>query len=140
MSCQAELADPEAAAVPAIVLVLALVLWLVAGAGGRSLLAFGWCHPASCDPPRSRRQWAQSDADANVPEGRGTWRAPLSRCIAACAVARPAGSCAHHRAFPSAAEAIPDGMVVLDAASSSGLTCARCCSGSISITTRVRRS
>ncbi|MBS0320297.1 MAG: phosphate regulon sensor histidine kinase PhoR [Proteobacteria bacterium] len=62
--------------------------------------------------------WADGELDAPVPEGHGAWRIPFTRIYrrvrARAAVHR---DLAHTIArFQSAAEAVPDGMVVLDAA------------------------
>ena len=60
--------------------------------------------------------WAEGDLNATVPEGRGAWSVPFARIYrrvrARAAVQR---DLAHTIArFQSAAEAVPDGMLVLD--------------------------
>ena len=109
----------SAAAAPAVILVIAALLWLVVGAWlGFIALAVGGTlltvhHLRNLD---EFARWAESDAQASVPEGTGLWRAPFSALYRRVRVAR-----AHERdlahtieRFQSAAEAIPDGMVVLD--------------------------
>ena len=62
-------------------------------------------------------RWAEGPLDAPVPEGRGSWRQRvLRRSIGACARASPSSATSRTRssASPRAAEAIPEGMVVLD--------------------------
>ena len=106
---------------PAAVLALAGLAWIAFGApwaivvlvaGGGSILAFHLGHLEALV------RWAQAPLDQPVPEGRGSWR------IAFSALHRRARMrTAHQRdlahtieRFRSAAEAIPDGMVVLDTA------------------------
>lgn len=108
-----------ALAVPAVVLVLALVLAFAAGAGwGLALLVIGWgvivvYHALHLD---RLGRWAQAPLDAHVPEATGTWGQVFSAIHH-----RVRSRRAHERdlshtieRFQSAAEAIPDGMVVLD--------------------------
>ena len=108
-------------AAPAAVLLVAAVLWLVAGAAwALVVLALGWgailvFHLVNLD---RLTQWAATSAEAPVPEGRGPWRPAFSALYRRARTRR-----AHERdlahlieRFQSAAEAIPDGMVVLDTA------------------------
>ncbi len=105
--------------VPAGVLVLALAVALTAGAGwGLGILATGWgaliVHHAIHVDRLAR--WAEAPLEANVPEGAGVWRHAFSALYQ-----RARSRRVHERdlthtieRFQSAAEAIPDGMVVLD--------------------------
>jgi len=109
----------QSVAAPAAVLVLSLLLWALAGAGwGLVLLVLGWgallaFHLVHLDRLTS---WAEAPLDAPVPEGSGVWRGAFSALYRRVRTRR-----AHERdlahtieRFQSAAEAIPDGMVVLD--------------------------
>jgi two-component system phosphate regulon sensor histidine kinase PhoR len=109
----------SAAAAPAAILVIAALLWLIAGAWlGFVVLAVGGTlltihHLRNLE---ALARWAEGEATTSVPEGTGVWRAPFSALYRRVRVAR-----AHERdlahtieRFQSAAEAIPDGMVVLD--------------------------
>jgi len=109
----------QSIAAPAVVLALALLLWALAGAGwGLVILGLGWGailahHLVHLDRLTS---WAEAALDARVPEGSGVWRGAFSGLYRRVRTRR-----AHERdlahtieRFQSAAEAIPDGMVVLD--------------------------
>lgn len=109
----------QALAVPAAVLAGAVVVALVAGGGwGLAVLALGWGallvhHVRHLDRLTA---WAEAPLEARVPEGSGAWRAAFSGLYT-----RVRSRRAHERdlahtieRFQSAAEAIPDGMVVLD--------------------------
>ncbi|MFO1311317.1 MAG: phosphate regulon sensor histidine kinase PhoR [Burkholderiales bacterium] len=104
---------------PAIVLAAAAVLFVFAGpAWAFAVLAVGWGvflaeHIVNLDRLVT---WAEAGPDAPVPEGRGSWSAAWSALYRRVRTRR-----AHERdlahtieRFQSAAEAIPDGMVVLD--------------------------
>jgi two-component system, OmpR family, phosphate regulon sensor histidine kinase PhoR len=107
-------------AAPIAILVLALLTWAVAGAvPALVLLAVGWGallaqHAWNLD---RLTRWAAASLATSVPEGSGPWRAPFAALYH-----RVRTRVAHQRdlahtieRFQSAAEAIPDGMVVLDA-------------------------
>jgi two-component system, OmpR family, phosphate regulon sensor histidine kinase PhoR len=107
-------------AAPIAILVLALLTWAVAGAvPALVLLAVGWGallaqHAWNLD---RLTRWAAASLATPVPEGSGPWRAPFAALYH-----RVRNRVAHQRdlahtieRFQSAAEAIPDGMVVLDA-------------------------
>ncbi len=106
---------------PAVVLAVAALAWVAVGApwaiavlvvGGGGVIAFHLWHLIQL------ARWAGGPLETTVPEGRGPWR------IAFTALHRRSRvRTAHQRdlahtieRFRSAAEAIPDGMVVLDAA------------------------
>jgi len=109
----------SALAMPVAVLIVALAAAFAAGLGwGWVVLALGWggviVHHA-VNLARLTR-WAESSLDARVPEGAGPWRRAFSALYQ-----RARSRRAHERdlahtieRFQSAAEAIPDGMVVLD--------------------------
>jgi two-component system phosphate regulon sensor histidine kinase PhoR len=109
----------QSIAAPAVVLLVALLVWAFAGAGWAfALLVAGWGAVLAYHIMHLDRlaDWADADADARVPEGTGVWRATFSALYRRTRVRR-----AHERdlahtieRFQSAAEAIPDGMVVLD--------------------------
>ncbi len=104
---------------PAVVLVVALVAAFAAGPGwGLGALALGWgaviVHHVLNLAGLTR--WAESSPDARLPEGTGPWRHAFSALYKRVRIRR-----AHERElahtigwFRSAAEAIPDGLVVLD--------------------------
>jgi len=105
----------------AAILVAAIAAWFIAGGdAGFVVLAIGWGllivdHARHLD---AFSRWAEGHDDEAVPEGRGAWLAPMSALYR-----RVRRTRAHERdlahtieRFRSAAEAIPDGMVVLDAA------------------------
>jgi two-component system phosphate regulon sensor histidine kinase PhoR len=106
---------------PAIVALLTTVVALAFGAawalgvlaaGSAAILGFHLWHLAGLE------RWAAGRADLPVPEGRGSWRAAFSalyRRMRDRNVAERDLAAAMER-FRSVAEAIPDGMVVLDAA------------------------
>jgi two-component system phosphate regulon sensor histidine kinase PhoR len=106
---------------PLAVLALAAIVGLALGAGWAIavLIAGGGGVIAHHLWNLSRlERWARSDVDAPVPEGGGSWRIALSALYR-----RVRTRSAHQRdlahtieRFISAAEAIPDGMVVLDRA------------------------
>ncbi len=106
-------------ALPAAVLVLAAILWVaVDAAAAFVVLALGWgallvFHLVNLD---RLAHWAASPFDAKVPEGSGPWRAALSALYMRVRIrAAYQRDLAHTiERFQSAAEAIPDGMVVLD--------------------------
>jgi len=84
------------------------IVVLIAGGGG--VIAYHLWNLSRLE------RWAASDLDAPVPDGRGSWRIALSALYR-----RVRTRSAHQRdlahtieRFISAAEAIPDGMVVLD--------------------------
>ena len=108
-------------AAPAAVLLLAAALWAAAGAAwALVVLALGWgailaFHLVNLD---RLTRWAATAAETPVPEGSGPWRPAFSALYRRARTRR-----AHERdlanlieRFQSAAEAIPDGMVVLDTA------------------------
>lgn len=104
---------------PAVVAAIAGILWAVAGATtALVVLALGWgamlvFHASNLD---RLTRWAGAHLDSPVPEGAGPWRPAFSalyrRVRTRVAYQR---DLAHTiQRFQSAAEAIPDGMVVLD--------------------------
>ena len=106
---------------PAAVLIAAAVLWWLASAAvALGVLALGWgtilaFHLVNLD---RLTRWAAAPIDTPVPEGEGPWRPAFSALYRRTRTRR-----AHERdlahlieRFRSAAEAIPDGMVVLDTA------------------------
>jgi two-component system, OmpR family, phosphate regulon sensor histidine kinase PhoR len=108
-------------AAPAGVLILAGLAWLAFGApwavavlvgGGGAVLAFHLWHLEAL------LRWAAGASEAPVPEGRGVWRMPFTalhrRVRTRNAFQRDLAQTIER--FRSAAEAIPDGMVVLDSA------------------------
>jgi two-component system phosphate regulon sensor histidine kinase PhoR len=110
----------RAAAAPAAVLVVAAIVFAVAGGGWAfAAVVAGWGailvgHAVNLD---RLERWASGGADAPVPEGGGSWRGAWSAIYR-----RTRHRRAHERdlthtieRFQSAAEAIPDGMVVVDA-------------------------
>ncbi len=108
----------EGLVVPVVTALVAAIAWVVLGPlAAIVVLALGWggvlvFHLVQLD--RFER-WAQS-RDAPVPEGSGPWRAAFSalyrRVRLRVAHERDLAHTIHR--FQSAAEAIPDGMVVLD--------------------------
>jgi two-component system, OmpR family, phosphate regulon sensor histidine kinase PhoR len=105
--------------VPAVVAVLAGIAWAVMGAAAALLvLAVGWGaillhHARHLD---RLIHWASGHLDTPVPEGSGSWRLAFSalyrRVRTRTAYQRDLAHTIER--FQSAAEAIPDGMVVLD--------------------------
>jgi two-component system phosphate regulon sensor histidine kinase PhoR len=105
---------------PCGVLILAELVWVAFGApwafavlaaGGGAIVAFHLYQLARLT------QWAQAGLDETVPEGRGSWRAAftaLHRRVRTRAAEQQRLAQTIER-FTSVAEAIPDGMVVLDA-------------------------
>jgi two-component system phosphate regulon sensor histidine kinase PhoR len=104
---------------PAAVAVAAGIVWAIGGpAGALAVLGIGWgalllSHIRNLD---RLTRWAVSTTELPVPEGSGPWRAAFSGLYRRVRVRE-----AHQRdlgrtieRFQSAAEAIPDGMVVLD--------------------------
>jgi two-component system phosphate regulon sensor histidine kinase PhoR len=104
---------------PAAVAVAAGVVWAVGGpVAALAVLGIGWgallvVHVRNLD---HLTQWAESPTEMPVPEGSGPWRAAFSGLYRRVRLRE-----AHRRdlgrtieRFQSAAEAIPDGMVVLD--------------------------
>ena len=111
----------QGVAAPAAILIAAAVLWWLASAAvALGMLAVGWgtilvFHLVNLD---HLTQWAAASNDTPVPEGKGPWRPAFSALYRRTRTRR-----AHERdlahlieRFQSAAEAIPDGMVVLDTA------------------------
>jgi two-component system phosphate regulon sensor histidine kinase PhoR len=111
----------QGAVAPAAVLIAAAVLWWLASAAvALGALALGWgtilaFHLVNLD---RLTRWAAAPIDTPVPEGEGPWRPAFSALYRRTRTRR-----AHERdlahligRFQSAAEAIPDGMVVLDTA------------------------
>jgi two-component system phosphate regulon sensor histidine kinase PhoR len=111
----------QGVAAPAAVLLVAAVLWALAGAAGAlAVLALGWgailaFHIVNLD---RLTHWAATSTETPVPEGSGPWRPAFSALYRRVRTRR-----AHERdlahlieRFQSAAEAVPDGMVVLDTA------------------------
>jgi two-component system phosphate regulon sensor histidine kinase PhoR len=109
----------RALAAPVVVLAVAAIVFAVGGgAWAFGILAVGWGvvlleHILNLD---SLVKWAAGGVDAKVPESGGAWAAAWSAIYR-----RTRHSRAHERdlahtieRFQSAAEAIPDGMVVLD--------------------------
>ncbi|HTQ00591.1 MAG TPA: phosphate regulon sensor histidine kinase PhoR [Casimicrobiaceae bacterium] len=109
----------SAAAAPLLILAAALLLWAFVGGGwALALLVPTWGallihHIVQLD---RFAQWAGGDGEASVPEGSGVWRDAMSALYRRMRARR-----AHERdlahtieRFQSAAEAIPDGMLVLD--------------------------
>ena len=105
---------------PAAVLAIALIAWFAVGAAwALAALGAGWGailvhHAVNL---AQLIHWAESPLDARVPEGAGSWRSAFSALYQ-----RARSRRAHERdlghtieRFQSAAEAVPDGMVVLDA-------------------------
>ena len=109
----------NAVAAPAAVLLLAIVLWAFADAAWALIvLALGWGAILAMHVVQLVRlsAWADAGLDTAVPEGSGPWRGAFSALYRRARTRR-----AHERdlaqtieRFQSAAEAIPDGMVVLD--------------------------
>ena len=105
---------------PFAVLILALAAWAILGATAALLvLGAGWGgmlvhHAWNLD---RLTRWAAAPLPTPVPEGKGPWRAPFSalyrRVRTRVAYQRDLAHTIER--FQSAAEAIPDGMVVLDA-------------------------
>jgi two-component system phosphate regulon sensor histidine kinase PhoR len=104
---------------PVVVAVAAGIVWAVGGAtGALVVLGLGWGallggHIRNLD---RLTRWAAATTEVPVPEGAGPWRAAFSGLYRRVRVRE-----AHQRdlgrtieRFQSAAEAIPDGMVVLD--------------------------
>jgi two-component system phosphate regulon sensor histidine kinase PhoR len=106
---------------PAVVLALAGAVWIAFGApwaiavlvgGGMAILALHLWHLDAL------ARWAAAPLDAQVPEGRGVWRIAFSALYRRTRLRNAYQRDLAHtiERFRSAAEAIPDGMVVLDAA------------------------
>ena len=104
---------------PAVCAALAAGAWLVLGAGwALAVLALGGGGILACHLWHlgGLLRWAEDSLDAPVPEGRGAWRLAFS------ALHRRARTRSAHQRdladtverFRDAAEAIPDGMIVLD--------------------------
>jgi two-component system phosphate regulon sensor histidine kinase PhoR len=109
----------QSMAVPAVVLLAALLVWAFAGAGWAfALVVAGWGAVLAHHIMHLDRlaHWADAGADARVPEGIGAWRATFSALYRRTRVRRAYERDLAHtiERFQSAAEAIPDGMVVLD--------------------------
>ncbi|MEP7328996.1 MAG: phosphate regulon sensor histidine kinase PhoR [Betaproteobacteria bacterium] len=105
---------------PVVVLAIALLVWTTAGATPALLvLVVGWGAILAHHAWNLERltRWASAPLPTPVPEGNGPWRAPFTALYR-----RVRSRAAYQRdlahtieRFQSAAEAIPDGMVVLDA-------------------------
>ena len=106
---------------PAIVSAATLLVWIAAGPGGHSAaLAIGAFAVIAFHVYHLQRltDWATGDLDGTVPEGKGTW-APVFSAIHRRVRARNAYQRDLKQVierFREAAEAIPDGVVTLDAA------------------------
>jgi len=105
--------------VPVVVLLVAALVWAIEGpVGAMGTLVVGWGAILVGHLRHLARltKWAEATHDSPVPEGSGTWQHALSALYRRVRVrtayerdlARTIGR------FQSAAEAIPDGMVVLD--------------------------
>jgi len=110
-----------ALAAPAAILVLALLAWAVAGpVPALALLAIGWGAYLVFHAWNLERltRWAAAPLPTPVPEGAGPWRVPFTALYrrARTRVAYQRDLSHTIERFQSAAEAIPDGMVVLDSA------------------------
>ena len=108
-------------AAPAAVLALTALLWMAAGpAWALGVLVLGWGAVLVFHLVNLGRLtgWAGGALDEPVPEGRGPWRHAFSALYRRNRTRRAqAHDLAHTiERFQSAAEAIPDGMVVLDTA------------------------
>jgi two-component system phosphate regulon sensor histidine kinase PhoR len=106
---------------PVVVLVLVALVWATEGpAGALVTLAIGWGAILLAHLRHLARltTWAEATFDTPVPEGSGPWQHALSalyrRVRVRTAYERDLARTIER--FQSAAEAIPDGMVVLDAA------------------------
>jgi two-component system, OmpR family, phosphate regulon sensor histidine kinase PhoR len=109
----------SALVIPAVVAIFAAIVWAVAGAAGAVVvLVAGWgamlvYHARNLD---RLTRWASAAREASVPESNGPWRpafAALYRRVRT-RVAYQRDLAHTIQRFQSAAEAIPDGMVVLD--------------------------
>ncbi|MEO6566432.1 MAG: phosphate regulon sensor histidine kinase PhoR [Casimicrobiaceae bacterium] len=110
-----------ALAAPAVVLVLALLAWAVAGpVPALALLAIGWGAYLVFHAWNLGRltRWATATLPTAVPEGAGPWRVPFTSLYQRVRTREAYQRDLAHTIlrFQSAAEAIPDGMVVLDSA------------------------
>jgi two-component system phosphate regulon sensor histidine kinase PhoR len=110
----------RAAMLPAAMLALAVIVFAFAGgAWAFAVIVAGWGgilvhHIVNLD---RLARWASGAADATVPEGGGPWRSAWSALYRRTRHGRAQQRDLTHtiERFQSAAEAIPDGMVVLDA-------------------------
>jgi len=106
---------------PAAVAVFAAIIWAIVGAaGGLVVLFVGWGamlvhHLHNLD---RLTRWAGGSLDSPVPEGTGSWRPAFSAMYrrVRMRVAYQRDLARTIARFQAAAEAIPDGMVVLDTA------------------------
>ena len=111
----------QALAAPVVVLLLALLAWAAAGAVPALMLLVvggGGLFVQHARNLERLTRWAAAPFPTPVPEGSGPWRAPftaLSRRVRTREAYQRDLSHTIER-FQSAAEAIPDGMVVLDSA------------------------
>jgi two-component system phosphate regulon sensor histidine kinase PhoR len=110
-----------ALAAPAAVAAATLVAWIAGGAGaGLAVLALGAVAVLGFHLRQLDRlaRWVDGPLDGPVPEGSGSWRASFTglhrRARTRTAVAR--GLAQRLERFAAAAEAIPEGIVVLDTA------------------------
>jgi two-component system, OmpR family, phosphate regulon sensor histidine kinase PhoR len=108
-------------AAPAAILLLAVLAWAFAGpAAAIAVIVVGWGAILLFHLIHLERfaHWAGASLDAPVPEGSGPWRPAFSalyqRVRMRMAYQRDLAHTIHR--FQSAAEAIPDGMIVLDTA------------------------
>jgi two-component system phosphate regulon sensor histidine kinase PhoR len=106
---------------PAGVAVLAAVAWAVAGAAAACfVLAVGAAAIIGFHLSHLQRiaDWASASLDAEVPEGRGVWAAPLAAIYRHARLRDAYERDLRHviERFRLAAAALPDGVVVLDAA------------------------
>jgi two-component system phosphate regulon sensor histidine kinase PhoR len=106
---------------PVAVAIIAGIVWAIAGAAGAVVVLFvGWGamllhHLRNLD---RLTRWAGGSLDSPVPEGTGSWRPAFSAMYrrARMRVAYQRDLARTIERFQAAAEAIPDGMVVLDTA------------------------
>lgn len=107
-------------AAPAVVAIAALAMWVIDDAGAAlAVITVGWGAVLAFHLWNLQRlaRWAADALETPVPEGRGPWRTPFTALYR-----RSRTRTAYQRdltqtieRFRSAAEAVPDGMVVLDA-------------------------
>ena len=106
---------------PAIVFFIAAIAWAVAGSaaalfvvtiGAAAIIAFHLVHLQKIS------DWASGPLDAEVPEGRGEWSQPFAQIYRRTRIRSAYERDLRHviERFQQAASAIPDGIVVLDAA------------------------
>ncbi|HEX6138200.1 MAG TPA: phosphate regulon sensor histidine kinase PhoR [Casimicrobiaceae bacterium] len=110
----------EALVAPAIAAALTLVAWIVIGSGAALLvLAIGAVAIIGFHLRHLQRigDWADGPLDAEVPEGRGVWAQPFAAIYRRVRIRSAYERDLRHiiERFQQASEAIPDGIVVLDA-------------------------